>query len=73
MLDEVLLKLISVVTPDDVREMIRHNLHDNATEMVNILDETAMRWRSVEYGHLPVDDWNAVRIKLNELRAALKG
>lgn len=73
MLGNVLLKLVSVVTPDDVREMVRLGLRDKAIEMVNILDETAMRWRSVEYGHLPVDDWNAVRIKLDELRVALRG
>jgi hypothetical protein len=73
MLGDVLLKLVSVVTPDDVREMVRLGLRDNATEMVNILEEMAMRWQSVEYGHLPVDDWSVVRIKLDELRAALRG
>jgi hypothetical protein len=73
MLGDVLLKLVSVVTPDDIREMVRLGLHDKATEVVNILAEMAMRWQSVAYGHLPVDDWNAVRAKLDALRAALRG
>jgi hypothetical protein len=73
MLGDILLKLVSVINPDEVRDMVRSGLKDKAAEMVSILEETAMRWRSVEYGNLPVNDWDAVRAKLDELREALGG
>lgn len=67
---EILLKLVTVLTPDDVRQMKAAGLGDLAKKNIDGLDMMAAGWRR-ECGPLDSEVWAEVQIRLNELRAAL--
>ena len=72
MLGEILLNLVTVLTPDDVRRMKAAGLADLAKKHIDGLDKLASGWRR-ECGRIDSEVWDEVQIKLNELRAALRG
>ena len=69
MLGDVLLKLVSVLTVEDVKEMKHLGLSSEVKWVIELLDRTAARWRAI--GAVNYDIGFDVRVKLNELQAAL--
>ena len=69
MLDDALLKMVSALTPDDVKEMMSLGLEDKLAELFWVMDKMVFDWRN---RGLMMDStaWTDVNIKLNELRAA---
>ena len=67
---EILLKLVTVLTPDDVRRMKAAGLGDLAKKHIDGLDKLAVGWRR-ECGPIDSEVLAEVQIRLNELRAAL--
>lgn len=80
MVGEVLLKMVSALRPDDIRQMKA----DGSTEclrwvediegMLRLLDQMTVSWHDGKYGVMSLADvelWADLRKKLNELRAAL--
>ena len=73
MQSEILLKLVTVLTPDDVRRMKAAGLGDLAKGFIERLDELATEWRSVACGEFwDRKVWAEVWVKLRELRAVLR-
>jgi hypothetical protein len=75
MLREILLRLVSVMTVDDVRECKRLGLEAEVEEILDLWDRMVVAWeqadvfnRAVSYGAS-----SSVRLVLNNLRAALRG
>ena len=69
MLGDVLLRLVSVLTVEDVKEMKRLGLGSEVKWMTELLDRTGVRWRAI--GAVEYNIWFDVQAKLNGLRAAL--
>ncbi|MBA7669167.1 hypothetical protein ES703_77295 [subsurface metagenome] len=67
---EILLKLVTVLTPDDVRRMKAAGLGDLAKAILNGLDTMVAGWRR-ECGRIDSEVWDEVQARLNELRVAL--
>ncbi len=69
MLDDALLKMVSALTPDDVKEMVSLGLEDKLAELFWAMDKMVFDWRN---RGLMTDSktWADVNIKLNELRTA---
>ena len=78
MLGEILLKMVSVLTLDDVRQMKAGGLTEclkRVEDILRLLDQMAVSWHDGEYGVMSPADvqlWAEIRQKLNELRAALR-
>ena len=78
MLGEILLKMVSVLTPDDVRQMKAGGSTEClkwVEDMLHLLDQMAVSWHDGEYGVMSLADvqlWAEVQVKLRELRAALR-
>ena len=81
MLGEILLKMVSVLTPDDIRQMKAGGSTEylkwveDVEDILHLLDQMAKSWHDGKYGVMSLADvqlWDDVRGKLNELRAALK-
>ena len=70
MLGATLLRLVTVVTPDDVRWMKAAGLGDLAKGILNGLGMMVTGWRR-ECGHIDSEIWAEMQIRLNELRAVL--
>lgn len=71
MLGEVLLKMVSVLNVDDVRQVRDAGCEAELRALLGVWDAMAMRWRAAGVSDSQV--WADVQIKLNELRAALRG
>ena len=80
MLGEILLKLVSVLTPDDIRQMKADGSAEclrwveDIEDILHLLDQMAVSWHDGKYGVMSLSDvqlWADVREKLKELRAAL--
>jgi len=74
MLGEILLKMVSVLTPDDIRQMKAAGCGDEVRSILGDLDKLAVSWHDGEYGVMSLVDvqiWANVRSSLGELRAAL--
>ncbi|GAI59645.1 unnamed protein product [marine sediment metagenome] len=71
MLGEILLKLVAVLTVDDVQECKRLGLEDEVGGMLDLWESVAVAWceGDVVEGNI----WPVIQIKLNELKAALRG
>ena len=70
MLGEALLKIVSVLTPDDMRQLKAAGLADLAKKHIDGVDKLAAGWRR-ECGPIDSEIWDEVQIRLNELRTAL--
>jgi len=71
---EILLKMVSVLTPDDIRQMKTAACGDEVRTILGDLDKVAVSWHDGEYGVMSLVDvqiWADVRSSLDELRAAL--
>lgn len=68
---EILLKLVTVLTPDDVKRMKAAGLGDLAKAILNGLDTIVAGWQR-ECGRIDSEVWDEVLARLNELRAALR-
>ena len=67
---EILLNLVTVLTPDDVRRMKAVGLDDLAKKHIDGLDKLATGWRR-ECGPIDSEVLAEIQIRLNELRAVL--
>ena len=75
MLGEILLKMVSVLTPDDIRQMKAAGCGDEVRAILGDLDKLAVSWHDGEYGVMSLVDvqiWANVRSSLGELRAVLR-
>jgi len=75
MLGEILVKMVSVVRPDDIRQMKAVGCGDEVRAILGDLDKLAMSWHDGKYGVISLVDvqiWDNVRSSLDELRAALR-
>ena len=79
MLGEILLKVASALTPDDIRQMKADGLGaclEQIEDVLHLLDKITVSWHDGEYGVMSLADvqlWADVREKLNELWAVLRG
>ena len=74
MIGEILLKMVSALTPDDIRQMKAAGCGDEVRAILGDLDKLAMSWHDGEYGVMSLVDvqiWADVRSRLNELRTEL--
>jgi len=80
MLGEILLKLVSVLTPGDIRQMKADGSAEclkwveDIEHILHLLDQMAVSWHDGKYGVMSLSDvqlWADARDKLKELRAAL--
>ena len=75
MLGEILLKMVSVLTPDDIRQMKVIGCGDEVRAILGDLDKLAVSWHDGEYGVMSLVDvqiWANVRSSLDELRVVLR-
>ncbi|MBA7665762.1 hypothetical protein ES703_73836 [subsurface metagenome] len=68
---EILLNLVMVLTPDDVRRMEAAGLGDLAKKHIDGLDKLAAGWRR-ECGPIDSEVLAEVQARLNELRDELR-
>jgi len=71
MLGDILLKLISVLTPDDVKELKGAGCESEVATLLATCDGIAVAWRKAGVSDNQV--WADIQIKLNALRSALRG
>ena len=75
MLGEILLKIVSVLTPDDIRQMKAAGCGDEVRAILGDLDKLAVSWHDGEYGVISLADvqlWAEIRQNIDELRRALR-
>ncbi len=75
MLGEILLKMASVLTPDDIKQMKTAGCGNEVRAILGDLDKLAGSWHDGEYGVMSLGDvqiWANVRSSLDELWAALR-
>ena len=74
MIGEILLKMVSVLTLDDIKQMRAAGCGDQVRTILGDLDKLAVSWHDGEYGVMSLVDvqiWADVRSRLNELRTEL--
>ena len=72
---EILLKMASVLTPDNIRQMKAAGCGDKVRAILGDLDKLAVSWHDGEYGVMSLVDvqiWANVRSSLDELRVVLR-
>jgi hypothetical protein len=75
MIGEILLKMVSALMPDDIRQMKAAGCGDEVRAILGELDKLAVSWHDGEYGVMSLVDvqiWATVRSSLDELRAVLR-
>ena len=70
MTGDILLKMVSVLTPDDVRQLKAAGYGGEVNALLGVWAAMAIHWRRA--GMSDSRGWADVQIKLNELRAALR-
>ncbi|MBA7673939.1 hypothetical protein ES703_82146 [subsurface metagenome] len=70
MTGDILLKMVSVLTPDDVRQLKAAGYEGEVNALLGVWDAMAIHWRRA--GMSDSQGWADIQIKLNELRAALR-
>ncbi len=68
---KIMLKVLSALTPDDVRELKRLGFKQEVERLLSDRENTLTRWRSVDY---PPDQeaWDDAQTAMKGLRAALR-
>jgi len=69
MLGVALLSLVASLTPDDVNALKAGGCADEAKVLLEALDRVYVKWQ--EMGPVDKRGWVAVRMRLNQIRAAL--
>ena len=72
---EILLKIVSVLTPDDIKQMKAAGCGDEVRAILGDLDKLAVSWHDDAYGVMSLVDvqiWANVRSSLDELRVVLR-
>ena len=72
---EILLEMVSVLTPDDIKQMKAAGCGDEVRAILGDLDKLAVSWHDGKYGVMSLVDvqiWANVRSSLDELRAVLR-
>ena len=70
MLGATLLRLATMMTPDDVKELKAAGCADEAKVMLEALRRVAVHWQGM--GLVDKKIWAGVQVRLNQLRAALR-
>lgn len=68
-MDTMLQKLLAVVTVDDVKEMKRLGLSNEAEKLLDLIDGLSLKWLASERDG---KGWAEVYLKLLDLRAVLR-
>lgn len=68
-MDTMLQKLLAVVTVDDVKEMKRLGLGDEAEKLLDLIEGLSLRWLASERDG---KGWAEVYLRLYDLRAVLR-
>jgi len=69
MLDQIMLKLVSALTPEDVEEMVSSGLEDKLGELLRAIDDLALAWQG--RGLMRNSKvWTDVNVKVGKLRDA---
>jgi hypothetical protein len=71
MLGDILLKMVLVLTPDDVRRMKAAGCEGEVRALLGVWDALTIRWQKAGVSDSQV--WADVQIELNKLKAALRG
>ena len=69
MLGDILLKMVSQLTPDDVRQIKAAGCEDGVRDLLEALDGLTVSWRSAAL--LDSNAWDDIKRKLDELWVAL--
>ena len=69
---EVLLKLVTVLTPEDMRQLKVAGYADEVKALLGNLERVMVSWRWQFGGKLDIEVWADVQVKLNQLWAALR-
>ncbi len=75
MLGEILLKMVSVLTPDDIKQTKAAGCGDAVRAILGELDKLAVSWHDGEYGVMSLVDvqiWANAQSSLDKLQAALR-
>ncbi len=78
MLGDIIYKMVSALTPDDIRQMKAGGSTkclERVEDILHLLDQMAVSWHDGEYGVMSLADvllWADVREKLNKLWGALR-
>ena len=75
MIGDIILKVVSALTPDDITQVKAAGCDDEVTAILGDLDKLAVSWHDGEYGVISLADvqiWANVRSSLDELRAVLR-
>ena len=69
---EILLKMVSVLTPEDMKQLKGAGYADEVKALLGYLERLAVSWRWQFGGQLDIKVWADVQVKLNRLRDALR-
>lgn len=69
----ILLKMMLVLTVDDVRQLKAAGREGDVRAWLVSFDRMAIQWGLQDFEHIDGQVWADIQIKLNELRAALRG
>ena len=75
MLGEILHKMVSVLTPDDIRQMKAAGCGNEVKAILGDLDKLVVSWHDGEYGVMSLVDvqiWDKVRSSLEKLMVVLR-
>jgi hypothetical protein len=75
MVGKTLLKIVSALTPDDMRQMKAAGCGDEVRAILGDLDKLAVSWHDGKYGVMSLADvqiWGDIKVRLRELQAALR-
>jgi len=72
MLDEILLKMLSVLTPEDMEQLKVAGYADEVKALLGNLERVMVSWRWQFGGQSDSQIWSDVQVKINELRDALR-
>jgi len=71
-LGDILLKMVSVVTPEDVKQLKGAGYANEVKAVLGYLERLVVSWRYQFGGKSDSRVWADIQIKFNELRAALR-
>ena len=72
MLGDIVHKIVTRLTPDDVREIEALRLSGDVRGILSEYERLVAHWGSEAYGKIDAKTWTDVRGRLDELRATLR-
>jgi hypothetical protein len=72
MLADAWLKMVGVLTPDDMKLLKARGFTNESLALLEAINKLALMWRETEPGPLDKRIWADFQIRLRELREALR-